>query len=113
MNYIGEHLLPGQLGHFFVLLSLVSSLIAAISFFKATQSKIAADALAWRKLGRIAFFVDSFSVFSIFVTIYFIIRSHYFEYNFAWAHSSLSLDFKYLLSCIWEAQEGSFLLWTM
>jgi cytochrome c-type biogenesis protein CcmF len=113
MNYIGEHLLPGKLGHFFVLLSLVSSLIAAISFFKATQSRIVEDALAWKKLARIAFFIDAAAVFSIFVTIYFIIRSHYFEYNFAWAHSSLALDFKYLLSCIWEAQEGSFLLWTM
>ena len=51
--------------------------------------------------------------FSIFVTIYYIIRSHLFEYNFAWEHSSKALDFKYLLACIWEAQEGSFLLWTM
>ena len=55
MNYIGEHLLPGRLGHFFVLLSLVSSLVAAISFFKAAQSKIGADAASWKRLGRIAF----------------------------------------------------------
>ncbi len=113
MNYIGEHLLPGKLGHFFVLLSLVSSLVAAISFFKASQSKIGDEATSWKKLGRIAFLIDAASVFSIFATIYYIIRVHYFEYNFAWSHSSMALDFKYLLSCIWEAQEGSFLLWTM
>ena len=113
MNYIGEHLLPGKLGHFFVLLSLVSSLVAAISYFKAAQSKIGDEATSWKKLGRIAFLIDAASVFSIFATIYYIIRVHYFEYNFAWSHSSMALDFKYLLSCIWEAQEGSFLLWTM
>lgn len=113
MNYIGEHLLPGRLGHFFVLLSLVSSLVAAISFFKAAQSKIGAEAASWKRMGRIAFMIDAASVFSIFATIYYLIRVHYFEYNFAWSHSSMALDFKYLLSCIWEAQEGSFLLWTM
>ncbi|MFI5155676.1 MAG: cytochrome c biogenesis protein CcsA [Chitinophagales bacterium] len=113
MNYIGEHLLPGKLGHFFVLLSLVSSLVAAVSFFKAAQSKLSEEATSWKRLGRIAFLIDAASVFSIFATIYYLIRVHYFEYNFAWSHSSMALDFKYLLSCIWEAQEGSFLLWTM
>src|SRR5690606_4896625 len=36
---------------------------------------------------------------------------HYFEYQYAWQHSSLELPLKYLASCFWEGQEGSFLLW--
>ena len=32
MDYIGEHLLPGKLGHFFILLSFVSSLGAAFAY---------------------------------------------------------------------------------
>jgi len=113
MNYLGEHLLPGRVGHFFVLLSFAASFVATISFFKATQAKTAEDERNWKRLARIAFGIDCIAVFSVFATIYYIIRSHLFEYNFAWEHSSLALDFQYLLSCIWEAQEGSFLLWTM
>jgi len=39
MNYTGEHLLPGQLGHFFIVLSLVASLVATFAYFKSTVSK--------------------------------------------------------------------------
>lgn len=113
MDYIGEHLLPGKLGHFFVLLSFVSSLVATIAFSRAANSKSIEDEKSWKRMGRIAFGIDAFAVVAILSTIYYIIRNHYFEYNYAWEHSSRALDFKYLLSCIWEAQEGSFLLWTI
>jgi len=113
MDYIGEHLFPGRLGHFFVVLSFASSLVACIAYFKASRADNPAEESSWRRMGRIAFLVDACSAFAVFFTIYFIVRSHLFEYNFAWEHSSKSLSVKYLLSCIWEAQEGSFLLWTM
>jgi cytochrome c-type biogenesis protein CcmF len=38
MNYIGEHLLPGQIGHFFAVLSLMASLVATIAFGKAFRT---------------------------------------------------------------------------
>ena len=113
MNYIGEHLLPGQLGHFFVLLSFVASLIACIAYFKSAAAKLAPEAESWRQMARVAFAIECFSVFAVFTTIYYIVATHKFEYFFAWNHSSTTLSPKYLLACIWEAQEGSFLLWTM
>ena len=113
MNYLGEHLLPGKLGHFFILLSFSASLVATIAFFKSAQAKNPEDEQNWKKLARISFYIETLAVFSTVACIYFIVRSHLFEYNFAWEHSSKALDFKYLLACIWEAQEGSFLLWTM
>jgi cytochrome c-type biogenesis protein CcmF len=113
MDYIGEHLLPGKLGHFFVILSFVASLVAMIAYFKAAQAASPAEESSWKRIARIAFGLDAIAAFSVFLTIYYIVRSHLFEYNFAWEHSSKSLSVKYLLSCIWEAQEGSFLLWTM
>jgi cytochrome c-type biogenesis protein CcmF len=113
MNYIGEHLLPGQFGHFFIILSFVASLIATIAYFKSANAKIEAEALTWKSLARIAFVLECISIFSVFIIIYYIVASHKFEYFFAWNHSSKSLSAKYLLSCIWEAQEGSFLLWTI
>lgn len=112
MDYIGENLLPGQLGHFFIVLSLVASLLATVTYFLAAQSKNETDSIAWKKLARYAFIVEVISVFSIFGVLFYIIHNHLFEYHYAWKHSSRSLEFKYLLACFWEGQEGSFLLWS-
>ncbi len=65
MDYIGEHLLPGQLGHFFIVLSLVASLIATFSYFKSAQSKNDEDAAHWKKLARYAFLTEIISVVAI------------------------------------------------
>jgi cytochrome c-type biogenesis protein CcmF len=113
MDYIGEHRLPGQLGHFFIVLSLVASLTATFSYFKATQSKTDIDSGYWKKLARYAFIAEAFSVFAVFGILFYIIQQHLFEYKYAWQHSSRSLEVKYLLSCFWEGQEGSFLLWSV
>jgi len=87
MEYIGEHLLPGRIGHFFAVLSFASSFVAMIAYFKATNAKDPGEVASWRKMGRIAFSIDVFSVFAVFFTIIYIIQSRYFEYNFAWEHS--------------------------
>ncbi len=113
MDYIGEHLLPGQLGHFFIVLSLVASLVATLAYFLSTRAREIPEADSWKKLARIAFITEAVSVFAIFGILFYIIYNHLFEYKYAWQHSSLSLEFKYLLACFWEGQEGSFLLWAM
>jgi cytochrome c-type biogenesis protein CcmF len=113
MNYIGEHLLPGQLGHFFVILSLVASLLGCIAYWRASFAVLQQDEFSWRRLGRLAFMVDAFAVFATFATILYLVATHKFEYFYAWNHSSKSLSMNYLLSCIWEGQEGSFLLWAI
>src|SRR5688572_33065538 len=113
MNYIGEHLFPGQIGHFLVVLSLVASLIATIAYFKSTNAKTLALADSWKRIARVAFAIDALAVISTVTTIVVIISQHYFEYHYAWNHSDKSLAPKYLLSSTWEGQEGSFLLWTL
>lgn len=112
MTYTGEHLLPGQIGHFFVVLSLVSSLVAAFAYFKAVNSQNIQDKNSWLKLGRGAFVIDAVSVVAIFAALLHILFHHLFEYRYAYQHSSLSLEPKYILSAFWEGQEGSTLLWT-
>ena len=99
MGYTGEHLLPGQLGHFFIVLSLVASLVATFSYFRAAQSKIEPDARYWKKLARFAFLAEVVSILAIFCILFFIIYNHLFEYRYAWQHSSRSLEIKYLLAC--------------
>lgn len=114
MDYIGEHLLPGQIGHFLIILSLVSSGIATFAYFKSMrQPAMAGQPDYWKRLARGAFIVESLSVFAIFGILIYLISNHYFEYKYVWQHSSKSLEFKYLLAAIWEGQEGSFLLWSI
>ncbi len=111
-QFLNEHLLPGKIGELFTLISFAASFVAAVSYFLSTQSRIEGDQLSWKKLARASFFTHAFSVFGIFITLFYIIFNHYFQYHYAWSHSSKELPFKYLLSCFWEGQEGSFLLWT-
>ncbi len=114
MKFIGEHLLPGQIGHFFVILGFVASLFATICFFQASKRTLnPIDQKNWLRFARGAFLVQIFSVITIFAIIYFICANHYYEYLYAYKHASKELESKYLLACIWEGQEGSFLLWTM
>jgi cytochrome c-type biogenesis protein CcmF len=103
--------LPGSLGHFFVLLAFVTALVATYSYYKSTVVVVFAEKLAWRKLARISFYVQFFSIISIVVCLYYILYNHQYQYKFAYKHSDNSLPVKYLFSCFWEGQEGSFLLW--
>jgi len=112
MEYIGEHLLPGQIGHFFAILSLVASLIATVAYFKANRMIVPFDKESWLRFARGAFLVETISVFAIFITLYYIISNHYYEYFYAWDHTSRSLQSQYLLASFWEGQEGSFMLWS-
>ncbi len=112
MNYIGEHLLPGQIGHFFAILSLIASLVATLAYIKAGSIQLLAEKQSWIKIARIAFLLETISVLAMFFALYFIISNHYFEYKYAFTHSDKSLQMEYLLACFWEGQEGSFMLWS-
>ncbi|MDP3665558.1 MAG: cytochrome c biogenesis protein CcsA [Sediminibacterium sp.] len=112
MNYIGEHLLPGQIGHFFAILSLLASLLATIAYIQAGRVKELSDKSSWIRLARWAFLVETISVVAVFATLYYIISQHLFEYKYAYTHSDKSLQVEYLFACFWEGQEGSFMLWS-
>jgi cytochrome c-type biogenesis protein CcmF len=112
-QFLNEHLGAGQVGQFFVVLSFMMSILACIAyFFAAKHQQDLALGSSWKAIGRYAFGIHSASVLGIFSTLFYIIFNHQFEYFYAWSHSSTALPFKYVLSCFWEGQEGSFLLWT-
>lgn len=113
MTFENEHLLPGQVGHFFVLLAFVASLVSAIAYFKSSRVSLENEKRPWLLFARGAFFLQFFSLVVVFACIYYVCSHHYFEYLYAYKHSSLELEPKYLLACIWEGQEGSFLLWSL
>ncbi|MBA3828614.1 MAG: cytochrome c biogenesis protein CcsA [Taibaiella sp.] len=114
VEYIGEHLGPGKLGQFFVITSFVAALFSAFTYWRAVQAeRTGIGESTWRSMGRYGFIFHTVSVIGIFSVLYYIISSHLFEYHYAWEHSSRALPLKYLFSCFWEGQEGSFMLWTL
>lgn len=119
-KYIGEHLLPGQLGHFFAVLSFVAAIVATISYVKTIvpAGKLSGEReealrLSWRRLARWAFVIQAAAVFATFFSLYFALYNHYFEYKYVWRNSSRNLQTSYLLASFWADQEGSFLLWSI
>src|ERR1043166_3145962 len=98
MKYNGEHLFPGQLGHFFAILSFVASIVATIAYFKASRNNILTEQRSWIKFARTAFLIETAAVLGIFFTLYYIISNHYYEYFYAWDHSSRALEKKYLFA---------------
>jgi cytochrome c-type biogenesis protein CcmF len=113
MKFEGEHLLPGQIGHFFVLLAFIASIISTIAYFVSSRKVDLTEKKSWLNFARLAFITQLISAVIIFITIFYICANHYFEYMYAYKHASKELEPKYLLACIWEGQEGSFLLWTI
>lgn len=108
VNYVGEHLLPGQIGQFFIVLSFGAALLSCIAYFFATKNP---EETSWKKIARIAFWINAVSVVAVGATLFYIIYNHLFEYNYGFAHSSRDLPTYYIISSFWEGQEGSFWLW--
>jgi cytochrome c-type biogenesis protein CcmF len=108
IQYLGEHLLPGQLGHFFILAALVSAILSTLSYRKVVLSP--ADT-SWLKLSRISWAIHAFSILAVIGILFYIMLQQMYEYKYAWDHVSDDLPMKYIFSAFWEGQEGSFLLW--
>lgn len=108
ISFIGEHLIWGRLGHSAVVLAFVSSLLSAISFYLSEQNPLDSN---WKRIAHWSFRIHILSVIGIVSILFNIIYQHYFEYYYAWQHSSSDLPWYYMLSCFWEGQEGSFILW--
>ncbi len=107
IQYIGEQLIWGKIGNLLVMLSFTASLVSAFSFYKYFRS----NERSWRSLARKSFAIQTFSIIGIFASLFYLIVNHRFEYYYVWEHSNTIMPLRYILSCFWEGQEGSFLLW--
>jgi len=106
--YIGEHLWVGNVGNAFVILSLVAALLSAVGYYFHSKEVLTSE---WKKFASISFSIHSFSVIGIAATLFFMLFNHYYEYSYVWQHSNNDMPMQYIMSCFWEGQEGSFLLW--
>jgi cytochrome c-type biogenesis protein CcmF len=100
----------GSVGHLFVIISFVTALLATFAYFKSTQSSNELEN-DWKITARLLFGLHFMAVIVVAASLFVIIYNHYFEYHYAFTHSSLQLPTMFMISCYWEGQEGSFLLW--
>ncbi len=109
MNYIGEHLWVGTLGNSFVFLSLIAAILSTIGYYFHSKEQLTSE---WKSFARISFSLHSLSVIGIAATLFYMLFNHMYEYAYVQQHSNNSMPMQYIMSCFWEGQEGSFLLWT-
>jgi cytochrome c-type biogenesis protein CcmF len=64
-EFLNEHLLPGKLGHFFVLLAFAASILSFTAYLLASNSKLITNKQSWASLGKITFRIHSIAIFSI------------------------------------------------
>ncbi|HEY9117209.1 MAG TPA: cytochrome c biogenesis protein CcsA, partial [Roseivirga sp.] len=106
------HTSIGNIGHLLVIISFITAIVAAISYGKASINNEIGNG-SWIKFGRISFWLHETAVLGTAVVLFTIIYNHYFEYHYAWSHSSRNLATHYMIACFWEGQEGSFLIWSV
>ena len=111
IQYIGEHLFPGEMGKFFVWLGFGTAILATVfyslAFFRKDNRPI------WLNSARGLYIIHALSIVAVAAVLYFLIFNHYFEYAYVWQYSSMELPMKYIVSCFWAGQEGSFLVWAL
>lgn len=107
IQYIGEHLIWGKLGNLLIILAFVASLVSVIAYSFSLRSNDA----SWKNFARKAFAVHTFSIIGIFALLFYLIFNQRLEYYYVWEHSNSIMPLRYIFSCFWEGQEGSFLLW--
>ena len=96
----------------FTALAMASATTATISFAFAEKNSLSPEKSAWEKLGVGSFATHIASILGIIATLFYMIYTHDYRYHYVWSHSSNELPVYYMISCFWEGQEGSFLLWT-
>jgi len=111
IQYIGEHLFPGEIGKILIWLGFGTAVLATIfyllAFYRKDHRKL------WANSARGLYIVHALSVVMVAVVLYYLIFKHYFEYSYVWEYSSKELPIKYIISCFWAGQEGSFLVWAL
>ena len=100
----------GDFGHIAIIVAFVASLVAITCYYASLQAE-ADEATPWERMARYAFCMHFLMVTAAMVILFTIIYGHHFEYYYAWKHSSRELPYYYIISCFWEGQEGSFLVW--
>jgi len=111
IQYIGEHILAGALGKGFIWASILSLLLSLLFYLFALRNK--EKKALFEKLGSMLFMLHFVTLIAAISTLYYLIFHHCYEYSYVWQYSANDLPTKFLISCFWAGQEGSFLTWAL
>lgn len=116
MAYQGEQLIFGILGKSFIYIATLTALVATYFFFKLFHQQKENSLLhnhRTYRIGNLLLWIHVATTWLAFGLLFYLLLGHYYQYQYVWQHSSNSLSKAYLLSAMWEGQEGSFLLWVI
>ena len=100
----------GDFGYSCVLIAFVSACVACVACWQALLVS-SREKQGWWCYAKYAFLLHSLALFFAIAALYFLIFYDQFSYYYVYAHTMRALPWYYKLSCLWEGQEGSFLLW--
>jgi cytochrome c-type biogenesis protein CcmF len=109
IQYIGEHLLAGYLGRIFIWASFLSLTISAVLYIYAINKP--KKQAFFSKLASNFFWFHFIALLGAIASLYYLIGNHYFEYSYVYQYSSVDMQKKFIISCFWAGQEGSYLVW--
>lgn len=112
MAYVGEHPLPGQIGHFFTVLAFVSAIFTSVVYYLNTRTPEIDKANALKRWGRLGFTVHTASVLGIVITLFYMFVNHLYEYEYVHSHSNREMPAQFILTAFWGGQQGSLILWS-
>ena len=101
----------GDYGHLSIIIAFVSIALAIYGYVVSANAHEVSTKQEWLVFARGCFVVHGVSVLATIGILYSIIYFHHYEYHYAWKHSSNDLPVYFIISCFWEGQEGSFLVW--
>lgn len=107
MEYLNEHLWLGQLGHLLIIIAFTATLFSGVAYFLSRKE----GNESFKKIGSFLYNIHVISLLGVVALFAFMIIQHYYEYQYVWKYSSNEMQFKYIFSCFWAGQEGSFLTW--
>jgi len=97
-----------NLGQLLCWIAFVASLISGLSWLAATGGREGA-----LRLARIAFRIQWCALLAAAGTLWWILFSHQFKYQYVASYSSSSMPARYVYAAFWGGQEGTFLLWAL
>lgn len=99
----------GDWGFISVITAIVLALLSGLGYFRVSQEK--KEISTWKKYARVTFLLHTAAVFTCWALLLWLFFHHRYDYHYVWEHVANDLPWYYVLSSIWEGQEGSFLLW--
>ncbi|MGB1040934.1 MAG: cytochrome c biogenesis protein CcsA [Flavobacteriales bacterium] len=107
-----EHTFLSDLGYFLIFFSFVAALFSTVSYYLSHKNRndLVLSKL-WKKSGRFSFYFHSLGIIGVITLLYSLIYGHFYEFSYVSKYSNNSMPMRYLVSCFWGGQEGSFLLW--